>query len=288
MKGILLAGGTGSRLWPTTISVSKQLLPIYDKPLIYYPIATLMNLGVREILIITTSSEQELFQKLLSDGSQWGISLTYKTQDTPNGIAKAYEIGHSFTQNSSSVLILGDNLFHGDFGIGHDDFESNFFGGLIFGFRVNDPRRYGVVEFSNSNQVISVEEKPDFPKSNFAIPGIYFFDEEVTDIVKTIKASDRGEFEITSIMQNYLSRGKLKVKILKNGFVWLDSGTPESLFDASSYVRVVEQRQSHKIACLEEIAWRKKWISDEQMNAQVLRYGTSAYGKYLQELTRDE
>lgn len=284
MKGIVLAGGTGSRLWPITKGVSKQLLPVYDKPLIHYPLGTFFLAGIREILIITTPEDSIAFQKLLGDGSQYGASFKYATQDKPNGLAEAFIIGEEFIAGGSISLVLGDNIFHG-VGLGKQlqeiDSES---GATIFAYNVADPERYGVVEFAQDGKVLSIEEKPPNPKSNFAIPGLYFYDNKVTDIAKEIKPSARGELEITSINEHYLRAGQLTTKVLERGTTWLDTGTFDSLQAASSYVRIIEERQGTKICCLDEIAWRQGWITDDALLRNSTEYSGNSTGAYLKNL----
>jgi glucose-1-phosphate thymidylyltransferase len=284
MKGIILAGGTGSRLWPVTIGVSKQLLPVYDKPLIYYPLSTLMSAGIREILIITAPEDSGAFKKLLGDGSHLGIALTYAVQPRPEGLAQAFIIGEAFIDGGSCALVLGDNIFHGT-GLGAElSSARDIDGALIFAYRVSDPSAYGVVEFSPSGQAVSIEEKPTEPKSNYAVPGLYFYDREVVDIAKDVVPSARGELEITSVNNEYMARGALSVRVLPEGTAWLDSGTFESLHDAASYVRIIEERQGTKVCCPEEIAWRNSWISDSDLFLAAKRLANSGYGVYLQNL----
>jgi len=288
MKGIILAGGLGTRLYPLTIPISKQLLPVYDKPMIYYPIATLMSLDISEILIITSEQDHELFKKLLGDGSQVGCSFEYKIQYKPVGLADAFILGEEFIGDEDVCLILGDNIFSGI------DFKkvikkvTNINGGLVFAYEVNDPERYGVVSFDGNKNVTSIEEKPKNPKSRFAVPGIYFYDNSVIEIAKNIKPSDRGELEITDVNLHYLNEGKLKVQILKRGVAWLDTGTFESLIQAGQYVQSIEDRQGVKIACLEEIAFNNKWISKEQLLSISKTYEKNNYGDYLIKIANEK
>jgi glucose-1-phosphate thymidylyltransferase len=288
MKGIVLAGGTGSRLWPITKGVSKQLLPVYDKPLIHYPLGTLFLAGIREILIITTPEDLPSFQRLLGDGSLYGANFTYAIQPKPNGLAEAFLIGENFIGGDHVALILGDNIFHG-VGLGKQLVEINLgSGATIFAYKVSDPERYGVVEFSKSGKVISIEEKPEIPKSNYAVPGLYFYDAEVVEIAKLIKPSKRGELEITSVNEAYLQAKKLTTRILERGTTWLDTGTIQTLHAASSYVQIIEERQGSKISCLEEIAWRNGWVSDADLESIAKTYGGNPYGKYLLGLIGEE
>jgi len=284
MKGIVLAGGTGSRLWPITKGVSKQLLPVYDKPLIHYPLGTLFLAGIREILVITTPEDLPAFKRLLGDGSQYGVSFEFVTQEKPNGLAEAFIIGEKFINGKKVALILGDNIFHG-VGLGKhlQSIDAND-GATIFAYRVANPESYGVVEFSTDGQVISIEEKPKKPKSNFAVPGLYFYDETVIEIAKTIQPSARGELEITAVIENYLDKGKLTTKILERGTTWLDTGTIQTLHAASTYVQIIEERQGSKISCLEEIAWTNGWISSIDLESLAQNYGANPYGLYLSQL----
>lgn len=284
MKGIVLAGGTGSRLWPITWGTSKQLLPIYDKPMIHYPIATLMLAGIREMLIITTRQDQESFQKLLGTGRELGVSFTYAVQENPDGIAQAFIIGESFINNEPCSLILGDNIFYG-LGLGSQlqTLQPNN-GAHIFAYEVTDPERYGVVEFNSAGKAISIEEKPLSPKSNYAIPGLYFYDKDIAEITKSVQPSKRGELEITSVNEVYLRAGKLNVTPLKRGTVWMDAGTFDSLIDASIFMQVIEKRHKYKISCLEEIAWRNGWITNEELIVRANSYKSSPFASYLKNL----
>ena len=281
MKGIILAGGSGTRLWPITQAISKQLMPIYDKPMIYYPLTTLMQAGIRDILIITTPDDQAGFQRLLGDGSQWGINLEYAVQPKPEGLAQAFIIGEEFIGNDKVVLVLGDNIFHGERLDESLQECTNPDGGTVFAYKVSDPERYGVVEFDEQNQAISIEENPDEPKSNFAVVGLYFYDNDVIEIAKNVQPSARGELEITSINAEYLRRGKLQVQTLDNGDVWLDTGTIDSLTDAADFVRVIQKRTGRIIGSPEKIAFKNDWISREQLNMLAEPLKKSGYGKYL-------
>jgi glucose-1-phosphate thymidylyltransferase len=281
MKGIVLAGGTGSRLWPITRGVSKQLLPVYDKPMVHYPIATLMNAELREILIITTPEDQPAFMRLLGSGSELGVTFSYVIQERPEGLAQAFLLAEEFLAGEAAALVLGDNIFHGP-GLGRrlrklHDID----GGHVFAYRVANPSEYGVVEFDGDGQAISLEEKPTEPRSNYAVPGLYFYGPDIVDVAKEIRPSARGELEITAVNQRYLDQGRLSVSVLPRGTAWLDTGTFRSLHDAAEYVRVMEDRQGLKLACLEEIAWRNGWIDDDQLLALSGPLIKSGYGEYV-------
>ncbi len=286
MKGIILAGGSGTRLHPLTLAVSKQLMPVYDKPMIYYPLSTLMLAGIKEILIISTPHDLPLFERLLGDGKKLGCNFQYAVQEIPNGLAQAFVIGEEFIGQDSVALILGDNIFYGT-GLHRTLMDStNPNGGIVFAYHVTDPNRYGVVEFNKQNKVISIEEKPEKPKSNFAVPGIYFYDNEVVRIAKNLKPSARGEYEITDINKEYLKRGQLNVSILSRGTAWLDTGTFQSLLQAQQFVQVIEERQGLKIGCIEEIAYIKGFISKDQLEIIAKPLLKSGYGEYLMDLIK--
>ena len=279
-----MAGGTGSRLWPVTFGVSKQLLPVYDKPLVHYPISTLMLTGIREILIITTPQDQESFKRLLGDGKKYGVSFSFAVQDNPEGLAQAFIIGEKFIGEDPSALILGDNIFYGS-SLGMQLKElTEPEGAIIFAYKVKDPERYGVIDFDASGKVTSIEEKPSKPKSQYAVPGLYFYDNSVVEIAKSVKPSSRGELEITSVNQEYLKAGKLQARVLERGTAWLDTGTFESLNSASAFIQIIEERQGQKVSCLEEVAWRNGWISDSELSARADEYKSSPFASYLRSL----
>ena len=286
MKGIILAGGTGSRLHPITQGISKQLTPVYDKPMIYYPLSTLMLAGIRDILVITTPTDQEQFQRLLGDGSRFGINLEYKVQPSPDGLAQAFILGADFIGNDPVALVLGDNIFYGP-GLGTQlaTYEQKD-GATVFAYQVADPRAYGVVEFDENFNALSIEEKPENPKSDYAIPGLYFYDSKVVEYARQIKPSPRGELEITDLNRVYLEQGKLKVEVLPRGTAWLDTGTFDSLADATNFIRTVQSRQGLSVGCPEEIAWRHGWLSDEQLRDIATPLVKSGYGSYLLGLLR--
>jgi len=287
-KGIILAGGTGSRLHPLTLTVSKQLMPVYDKPMIYYPLATLMLAGIRDILIITTAEDQDSFKKLLGDGHSWGLNLQYVVQPSPDGLAQAFILGKDFIGDSPVCLILGDNIFHAE-GLSRrlQKIAGNESGATIFAYYVQDPRQYGVVEMDADRRALSIEEKPADPKSNYAVTGLYFYDNDVIEIAENIKPSKRGELEISSVNEAYLNRGDLQVEVLGRGSAWLDTGTHQSLLDAGQFIRVIEERQSLKIACPEEIAWRMGFIDDRQLETLAGPLKNSGYGQYLLSIMSD-
>jgi glucose-1-phosphate thymidylyltransferase len=284
VKGIVLAGGTGSRLWPVTFGVSKQLLPVYDKPLVHYPISTLMLTGIREILIITTPQDQESFKRLLGDGKKYGVSFSFAIQDNPEGLAQAFIIGEKFIGEDPSALILGDNIFYGS-SLGMQLKElTEPEGAIIFAYKVKDPERYGVIDFDSLGKVASIEEKPSKPKSAYAVPGLYFYDNRVVEIAKSVMPSSRGELEITSVNQEYLKAGKLQARVLERGTAWLDTGTFESLNSASAFIQIIEERQGQKVSCLEEVAWRNGWISDSELAARADEYKSSPFASYFRSL----
>lgn len=288
MKGIILAGGSGTRLYPITMGVSKQVLPIYDKPMIYYPLSVLMLAGIKDVLIITTPEDQTSFKRLLGDGGQYGVTLSYAIQPSPDGLAQAFLIGEEFIGGDNCCLVLGDNVFYGQHFTGALLNAANrTFGATVFGYAVKDPERFGVVEFDDDKKAISLEEKPKAPKSNYAVTGLYFYDDRVVGFAKKVKPSDRGELEITTINQMYLEDGSLNVEILGRGFAWLDTGTHESLYEASSFVQTVERTQGVKIACLEEIAWRNGWLTNSQLVQLSKPMLKNSYGQYLVQLVNE-
>ncbi|MDD1402176.1 glucose-1-phosphate thymidylyltransferase RfbA [Ligilactobacillus salivarius] len=289
MKGIILAGGSGTRLYPITKGISKQLIPVYDKPMIYYPLSTLMLAGIKDILIISTPEYTPLFKQLLGDGSEWGISLTYKIQEKPNGLAEAFILGADFIGNDSVCLILGDNIYYGS-GLSKlvQEAAEKTDGATVFGYHVNDPERFGVVEFNSNMKALSIEEKPEDPKSNYAVTGLYFYDNTVVEKAKNLKPSDRGELEITDINKLYLDEGKLDVKLMGRGYAWLDTGTHDSMMEAASFIATIQKRQNLKVACLEEIAYRMGYISKEKLVELAQPMKKNDYGQYLLRLAKEQ